>query len=829
MITTFRRLFYLGVGTPHIMLTPSIHHHRQSGGTGPLGKKMNDKGNANIWLAVMLLMGALGLTVGVMTFRGLPDSNLTWQGVAHHFKGQFNQLAHKIPGFGLGQGVLDRPVYSLQPGQSVEAIQKMYVTQRAVGDEAIAYAKAVMMGTANGAGSGSGSGGGPESGMSEFDPMPVIDRLTELRERMPGLEDILLYRIAELYATVPSEWQVQRHLTRLIESFPDSALIPLAKYRLAESYYRGQQYVSATQWFHQVKTAHQGTPYSVGALYYLGELALKEEKSPKAHWIAYLKQSPDGRFAQYIASQLNVLSQSDSQVVTPLTVAEHESVGVAFVQAELYKKALPHLLKVNPANVWPELAKAYFKTKQPSSALTVMNGNIAQETDGDKVSAAIEMAFRTGPKRQVVPWAKQLLSGADFSRKDTLYFWLAQMEPLSSKQYYNALLTQYPQSVYAPSSHLKKIWPTLIASIPGAGNADIMAKLEHHLDAYGYARSAPTAAFWLAKFHEAAGHTEEAVQRYRQVSRDYPYTYYGFRAAGRLQKLLHGKQDPHWLVTPNADYPDEKALQAAYIATRQEALMQLPEWNTLSRGYQQQLAALAEMPSPVALADMMLILNEVGAQTPERASASAMLISWQAEAQGNYPKALRSVRDDLAQMARSGDMQGFQPSTYQLKQMYPVPHWATMQARAQANGLDPFVSQSLMREESYFNARAISSSNALGLMQLLPATAREVAGWEKIAGFSNQDLFVPETNIQLGTRYLGHLFNRFKTQPFGSMLAVGAYNGGPNAMARWVGDGALLRRDPDAFVERIPYEQTRTYIKKVYTSYWIYRMLYAPS
>jgi soluble lytic murein transglycosylase len=77
--------------------------------------------------------------------------------------------------------------------------------------------------------------------------------------------------------------------------------------------------------------------------------------------------------------------------------------------------------------------------------------------------------------------------------------------------------------------------------------------------------------------------------------------------------------------------------------------------------------------------------------------------------------------------------------------------------------------------------------------------------------------------VQLGTRYLRYLHERFNGN---SMLAVGSYNGGPGAMSRWVNGSPLLAKDPDLFVESIPYAQTRDYIKEVFSHYWNYKQLY---
>lgn len=773
--------------------------------TSPLYNRFKaERGSANIWFAVLMLTGLLGLVVGYAMYQGLPLSTDTWYTVQNKVKIQASRWLQSIPG---SEKIFKRPMFQVGRGESLERLQGQYVSARTLGLKAL---------------NRQGSGEGHEASV-----MTAIDQLTALREKMPGLEDVLLYRIAELYQEVPNEWQAQRHLTRLIESFPNSPLIPIARYRLAQSYFRGKQDTSARQLFHQLRTGHSDTPYSMGALYYLGELALRAEQSPDEWWLAYLQQSPEGRFASYIAKYLD-------QHLTTWDVPSHGVVGEALARAQENDLAIQHLKQVDPSTHWLSLATAQM-AEHPQKALDVLTAHLPQTTSLDDAADGIELAFRKAPPGLVKPWAKQLLSGKAFKRQDVLYWYLAYIEPLSASQYYQALLTKFPDSVYAPASHLRLLWPSLVQAIPisnsGSGSTALMDKLEHHLSTYGYSRSAATAAFWLAKFYEAQGHPEEAVQRYRQVVRDYPYTYYGHRSAGRLNVMLQDKADPYWTVKPNKTYPTADELAQRDVVFRQEALTHLEEWTYLTETSQLQLLALADVASEVSLSDMMLILTESLHQLDNQDGASkksALVQSWEAEANENRPKAIRLVRDELADLARDGDMQGFQPNEYQLKQMYPTPYWGDLQPRAIKNGLDPFVAFSLMREESYFNPNAVSSSDALGLMQLLPTTAAEVAGWENRSGFSREDLFHPKINIQLGTRYLGHLFTRFDSYPYGSMLAVGAYNGGPNAMAKWVGDRSVLSQDPDAFVERIPYEQTRDYIKKVYTSYWNYRQLYAP-
>jgi len=126
-----------------------------------------------------------------------------------------------------------------------------------------------------------------------------------------------------------------------------------------------------------------------------------------------------------------------------------------------------------------------------------------------------------------------------------------------------------------------------------------------------------------------------------------------------------------------------------------------------------------------------------------------------------------------------------------------------------------------MREESGYRPEVISVSGARGLLQLMPSTAEVVAADAGMAGISPAALFVPDVNIRLGTRYLSQLRRRFDGNP---AAAIGSYNAGPHAVERWLGkrDGA----DDDEWVEAIPYDQTRAYVKRVLRSVHAYRVLY---
>jgi soluble lytic murein transglycosylase len=150
---------------------------------------------------------------------------------------------------------------------------------------------------------------------------------------------------------------------------------------------------------------------------------------------------------------------------------------------------------------------------------------------------------------------------------------------------------------------------------------------------------------------------------------------------------------------------------------------------------------------------------------------------------------------------------------------YPTVYLPLIKAYTR-NGLDPFLAAAIIREESQYDFRAVSRVGAIGLMQLMPATALTLA---RSLGFNDvvrEELFDQELNIRFGVRYLEQLLQQFS----GNIIhTIAAYNAGPQAVSAWIAKYA--NKAPDEFVELIPYQETRQYVKRVLRSYREYRRL----
>jgi soluble lytic murein transglycosylase len=162
------------------------------------------------------------------------------------------------------------------------------------------------------------------------------------------------------------------------------------------------------------------------------------------------------------------------------------------------------------------------------------------------------------------------------------------------------------------------------------------------------------------------------------------------------------------------------------------------------------------------------------------------------------------------------------PAVY-WKMVFPQPYWSDLVANSQKNGLDPYLVASLIRQESEFNAGVVSHANAWGLMQLLPSVGKSMAKKDGVKGFNTNSLLNPAVNLQLGTKNLRLVLDRFGGQ---QEYALAAYNAGDVPVRQWMSAGSY--KDIAEFVESIPYTETREYVQAILRNREIYRALYGP-
>jgi soluble lytic murein transglycosylase len=149
--------------------------------------------------------------------------------------------------------------------------------------------------------------------------------------------------------------------------------------------------------------------------------------------------------------------------------------------------------------------------------------------------------------------------------------------------------------------------------------------------------------------------------------------------------------------------------------------------------------------------------------------------------------------------------------------LYPLAFWKNVDSITSVYSIDPFLVLSLIREESRFDQEALSSAGAMGLMQLMPDTARRLSRRIKIMLEDTESIYDIDTNIRIGAYYLSNLISEFKSVS----AALAAYNAGESRVRKWLKNGNYESKDE--FIEDIPYRETRRYVKRIIETYSIYK------
>ncbi len=156
-----------------------------------------------------------------------------------------------------------------------------------------------------------------------------------------------------------------------------------------------------------------------------------------------------------------------------------------------------------------------------------------------------------------------------------------------------------------------------------------------------------------------------------------------------------------------------------------------------------------------------------------------------------------------------------------LKKIYPKEYSEYVYKYSKEYEVDPLLVFAIIKAESNFNPNVVSSSNAIGLMQLMDTTAEEIANKLNILYVKKTSLYNPELNIQLGTKYFSNLMKEYEGN---YLLALTAYNAGIGNVKKWIDQGTI---NPDASdIENIPFKETNSYVRKIVRDYKIYKELY---
>lgn len=396
--------------------------------------------------------------------------------------------------------------------------------------------------------------------------------------------------------------------------------------------------------------------------------------------------------------------------------------------------------------------------------------------------AAVEAAAKRAPTS---PWAAAALFLAGN------YYWV-QLDRTQASSYYQRVVQNFPNGPDTPSAQWRVAWTAMLARQPNATEL-----LEQHLRNYPGSPYLADALYWLGRLAQEAGAQPLARSYYQKLADRYTQNYFGLLGAERLRELGPGPTRASDVLGVIPPAPDPPALNGkippavAGLKARADAL----------RSIAFDSSAELELRAAYASTGEPRLLFEAAQE---------------AAAAGQYGAAIVTVRQIFPQL--ESEALSDIPREVWLT-AYALPYESTISRWSRKNGLDPLLVAGLVRQESAFNPDALSVSDAVGLMQLLPKTARQVAHEQRLR-YSRVRLNDPDYNVRLGTAYFASL-----EKQFGSVeAALAAYNAGADRVAQWT--AGQTYHEPAEFVESIPFTQTRLYVQIITRNASIYRRLY---
>ena len=362
---------------------------------------------------------------------------------------------------------------------------------------------------------------------------------------------------------------------------------------------------------------------------------------------------------------------------------------------------------------------------------------------------------------------------------------------------YRELQQRFPNGGRASYAHWKAAWLTFRQG----RNEQAKQDFDDQIAWYPTSSEVPAALYWRARLAEEDNDLPMSHAYYQTLSLRYRNYYYGELARERLAKLK---------VDVAADPPHYAVLD------------RVPPVNNLDKITPDEVPSdnlrvqKAELLANGALIDFA-VRELRSAADEEKGNWAPAEIARLYQDLGRYDQAIETLKH-AAPNYFAVDLPNLPRSYWEA--LFPRAYWADLKKYASANALDPYLVASLIRQESEFNPNAVSHANAVGLMQLLPKVGRGVAKQEKIRHFSAQQLFTPTTNLRLGTHYFRSMVDQFGSFEY----ALAAYNAGTDRVQDWMGQGKY--RDPQEFVESIPFTETREYVQNILRNANVYRQLY---
>jgi soluble lytic murein transglycosylase len=429
--------------------------------------------------------------------------------------------------------------------------------------------------------------------------------------------------------------------------------------------------------------------------------------------------------------------------------------------------------------------------------LYLLSETARSTSDEEAVARTLNELRQFGPAS---PWLEQALLSAG-------NMYLLKRDYDHAIDYFRELQQRFPNGTRASYAHWKSAWLSF-----RQGRTDQARQgFENQIALYPDSAEIPAALYWRARIAEEDGNPAMARAFYQKLSDRYHNYYYAEFGRQRLKLLSSAGNGTSKDISTHEPLPRYALLdRVSALSTGGKITAAAPPDDNLR-------VERARLLSNGGLADMAV--REL------QAAASQEGGTW-------APPEMARVFQDIGRYDRGIEiMKRSTPNYFAVdipdlprlywEALFPKAYWPDLRKYSELNGLDPYLVASLIRQESEFNAGALSRANAVGLMQLLPKTGKSVAKQVKLKKYSAPQLYTPSVNLELGTRYFKDMVDKYNGQ---FEYALAAYNAGSDRVGDWLEQGHY--RDPQEFVESIPFTETREYVQAILRNANVYRQLY---
>jgi soluble lytic murein transglycosylase len=642
----------------------------------------------------------------------------------------------------------------------------------------------------------------------ERNPALATQFLRTAQRDFPVLGDYIRLWMGEALLSLGEAKQAAEMFESIPQTVPDSYLVTKAAYRAGEAWYQASSCPEATAWFAkavELNDKEPGAPQALlrrGTCQLRGNNVLEGRETLKQLWIRFAYSAEAKEAEALLASNLGG---------APWAVQPSERLARAqvYLGQSFHAEAIEELRKFLVADPQsPRRAEA--KLKLGIAQVRLKQYDQARETfhslvkDGGPESheGSVWLArtyLRQGQGDKLLEFARTIqTSSLSVEQKGQIILFAGMW--LEDQSRFDEAIIRYRQvtKVGEPASQRAEArWRAGWVYYRTARYREAGDELRQLADQYD-SDFGPQALYWMGRAAELS-QQPHAHDVYLQLCQRYVYTYYCQLARERinipLSELLAA--EPISATVPADGGASAKGEAARSVSVRDEigqqsAYRRAIELKTLGLDLDatRELAGLTDRYNrdPDALMALATMLSEVGA----------------------YHHALRLARARFRdKLERTGGM--VDPSLW--KAAYPTGLLPTIKGQG-ASAVDPYLVAAIIREESQYDRQAVSRVGAIGLMQVMPGTANNVAQRLGLPAVGRDDLFDQETNIQIGVRYVEQLLEQFSGNV---ALTIASYNAGPLIVTSWMAQHP--GRSQDEFIELIPYQETRQYVKRVLRSY----------